>query len=300
MRLPRDWLGPRDELVPFGPRAASQEPGEPPSTTDVPAPSTDESPPTADGLPTASDPPPSADDFWGERSAAIHGALQAPADWAADSTAAGSTAAESNPDPAARGPVPARAIHLGRSERRVIAAATAGAAAAAVTVIAVVSILGAGGSPQPAGGSKAGVAAVLSGGVSRILQLGLARIDASVGHEGATVAAQSAALRARRTPHHQRAPKPAHKAPRSQSTRPSRRTSIEVATATTASSSAYHPAGIGTYDSSNSTRTNTPTDNPPAAHSSPPHPAAQPTPSRATVSSTGESGALGPIHSPNG
>ena len=61
MRLPRDWLGPREELVPFGPRAASRVP--------------DESSPTDDAAP-------SAEDFWGERSAAIHSALQAPSDWA--------------------------------------------------------------------------------------------------------------------------------------------------------------------------------------------------------------------------
>ena len=53
VRLPRDWLGPRDELVPFGPRASSED---------------------------AEEPPPTAEDFWGERSASIHDALQAPAD----------------------------------------------------------------------------------------------------------------------------------------------------------------------------------------------------------------------------
>ncbi len=48
IRLPRDWLGPREELVPFGPRAD-------------------------EGAP-----PPSAADFWGEGSAAVQDALQVP------------------------------------------------------------------------------------------------------------------------------------------------------------------------------------------------------------------------------
>jgi hypothetical protein len=48
VRLPRDWLGPRDELVPFGPRA------DPPAS------------------------PPSADDFWGEKSDAVQLAVQGP------------------------------------------------------------------------------------------------------------------------------------------------------------------------------------------------------------------------------
>jgi hypothetical protein len=52
VRLPRDWLGPRDELIPFGP--------------------------SADGAPE-SDSPPTADDFWGEDSSAIQTALEAPA-----------------------------------------------------------------------------------------------------------------------------------------------------------------------------------------------------------------------------
>ncbi len=55
MRFPRDWIGPREQLVPFGPAAG------PPRQTTAPF-----------GL------PPSADDFWGEGSAAVQDALQAP------------------------------------------------------------------------------------------------------------------------------------------------------------------------------------------------------------------------------
>jgi hypothetical protein len=55
VRFPRDWIGPRKDLVPFGPAA------DPPTQT--------ASTFTA---------PPSADDFWGEDSAAVQDALQAP------------------------------------------------------------------------------------------------------------------------------------------------------------------------------------------------------------------------------
>jgi hypothetical protein len=52
VRLPRDWLGPRDELIPFGSSADSAD---------------------------ASASPPTADDFWGEDSSSIQTALEAPA-----------------------------------------------------------------------------------------------------------------------------------------------------------------------------------------------------------------------------
>ncbi len=60
IRLPRDWLGPREELVPFGTRAEG--PTE-----------------TAGGESRAPEPPPRAADFWGEESAAVQDALPAPA-----------------------------------------------------------------------------------------------------------------------------------------------------------------------------------------------------------------------------
>ena len=55
VRFPRDWIGPRKDLVPFGPAA--------------------DAPTQAATTFTA---PPSADDFWGEDSAAVQDALQAP------------------------------------------------------------------------------------------------------------------------------------------------------------------------------------------------------------------------------
>lgn len=72
VQLPVDWLGPRDKLVPFGPRDNRGT-----STR------SDQADPSADGLPTdgrSEDPamPPSAADFWGERADAVQGVLQGP------------------------------------------------------------------------------------------------------------------------------------------------------------------------------------------------------------------------------
>jgi hypothetical protein len=53
VRLPRDWLGPREELVPFGPADA-------------------EGRDSRNGMPTA-------DDFWGEESSAMQSVLETPA-----------------------------------------------------------------------------------------------------------------------------------------------------------------------------------------------------------------------------
>ena len=59
VRLPREWIGPIEELVPFGPSAGT-------------APSVSRRDADADLI------PPGADDFWGEDSAAVQDALQAP------------------------------------------------------------------------------------------------------------------------------------------------------------------------------------------------------------------------------
>jgi hypothetical protein len=61
VRLPRDWLGPREELVPIGAAGG----GPPRSASDPEA-----------GAPRVW--PPTAHDFWGEDSAALHDAMQAP------------------------------------------------------------------------------------------------------------------------------------------------------------------------------------------------------------------------------
>ncbi len=67
IRLPRDWLGPRDELVPFGPSA-----GDPEASSDPP----DQAQKASGAAGGASDEQTrSAEDFWGERSAAVQGPL---------------------------------------------------------------------------------------------------------------------------------------------------------------------------------------------------------------------------------
>jgi hypothetical protein len=63
VRLPRDWLGPRDELIPLGPLDEGQ--------TDVHR--------DSDSGSTSAPSPPSAEDFWGEGSAEVQDALQRPA-----------------------------------------------------------------------------------------------------------------------------------------------------------------------------------------------------------------------------
>ena len=284
MRLPRDWLGPREELVPFGP---GRVPATPTSRTDR---RRGAAPPTNYADRRA---PPSAEDFWGERSAAIHGALQAPADWApADSAPA--DAGPTLPAGSVSGPIrlaPRRSAGGGGRRGRPRSCRRDGLRGR-------VDLSAPAAAPQPAGGSKAGVAAVLSGGVSEIFQLGLARIDATVGHEAATSRRNPpprepgarrivCQRRSRLTRHHAVSPaRPAQPRSRWQSDHGP----LECV-----------PPGRDRYVRRNQrgTAQRTPTDTPPA-RPAPPRSASQSLPSRATVSSTGESGALGPIHSPNG
>ena len=56
VQLPRDWLGPREDLVPFGPRAREAE----------------AAPEVADATAFA------AEDFWGENSESLHTAVRGP------------------------------------------------------------------------------------------------------------------------------------------------------------------------------------------------------------------------------
>jgi hypothetical protein len=242
VRLPRDWLGPRDELVPFGPRASSED---------------------------AEEPPPTAEDFWGERSASIHDALQAPAD---------------SIDP------PAGTQARRRFDRRPRAAAVGGLAVALVVLIGVVSIvLSPSGAQRPTTGSKVAVAAVFGSGVSRLLHLGLAELTASVPPNlSARAAPRTVRHKTVRTAHRAPATRPTHRAHPQLSSSPA--VSIDTAHTTTTSPSTNaetsHVETAPTYRS---------------APSSPPsHPASRPAASSATASPTGESGALGPIQSPNG
>lgn len=248
VRLPRDWLGPREELVPFGPSAASDR---------------------------ATEPPPSAEDFWGERSAAIHDALQAP------------------PDPVVAS---AGARARRRIRTRPLAAAVGGLAVAVLLIIAVVSTFsGAGRASHPATGSKVGVAAVFGGGVSRLLQLGLAKLEVKVPQAKVRHAGQSrtTSAKARRAPHRAPASRPHRRTHPQLSSTPA--VSIDTAHATTTTARTY--AARSHVDTTPATSH---FDTTPTYRSAPPSPPSRPAASQATVSSTGESGALGPIQSPNG
>jgi hypothetical protein len=253
VRLPRDWLGPREELVPFGPRAASQS-----ASGAVPS---GESPPIAD------ESPPSAEDFWGERSAAIHDALQAPADDPAPVGAAGTRR-------------PRRSLR--RLDRRIIAAVAGSLAVAAVVLLAVSS--SSPGPSRPAGGAKAGLAAVFGSGISRLMQLGLAKLDISAPRN---LAPQADSRERRHTPHRRSAPRTRPSAPKA-----NHRQAPQLRSAPSVSIDTSHAAA--TYDATSHV------DATPSYRSVPSPPPSRPTATPATVSPTGESGALGPIQSPNG
>jgi hypothetical protein len=251
VRLPRDWLGPREELIPFGPRAASIE--------------ADEAPPSSE------DPLPSPADFWGEQSAAIQSAVQAPA----------------APEGGIDGSLGAHAIRVARVDRRAVAGCAAVVAIVAVLVGALVSSSpGPRGAPHPAGASNIGFAAVLSAGVSRILRLDLGRVDA----------ARVAPTTVRHTPHRESAPKRPHRTARPRPTQ-SVHIAPHVVAATTPS---YRRVSTYTSDATNAGGTDTHSETPPATRSAPAQSPSRPVASRATVPATGESGALGPIQSPNG
>jgi hypothetical protein len=208
VRLPRDWLGPREELVPFGPRVASLD-----AETAPPA-DNGEAAPSSDNGEAA---PPSAEDFWGERAAAIHDALQAPANPAHPDTRsaglAGTRGASRPPrvDVARGGPGKAiRGVPLPGADRRIVAAVAAGVAIAAVVVIAFSSDVSRPRvSAQALGRSQAGFAAVLSGGVSKVLRV--ARTELGTLRGDTAVVARASASRVRGTPHAARTPKPTQK-----------------------------------------------------------------------------------------
>ena len=250
VRLPRDWLGPREELIPFGPRAGSVDADGPPS---IPV-----------------DPPTSPADFWGEQSAAIQSALEAPA----------------APEGGLAGPGGAPAIRVGRVNRRAAAGVAAALVLLAVAVVAVVSnSSGPHGAPQPLSESKVGFAAVFSGGVSSILRLDLGRIKAP----------RVAASKVRRAPHRPSPPKRAHTAAQPRPTH-----SVLSSTHVVAETAPTYHAATYTSDSANPGGTDTHSETPPAPRPAPTPSPSRPVASRATVPATGESGALGPIQSPNG
>lgn len=222
-----DWIGPRDELVPFARRKGyrvhdgASEPSEAP-------------PPDA---------PPSADDFWGERAAAIHDAVQAPI---ADPAAAGTRAPRATP-----------------RARRARMAGVAGVAAAGLACAAIALNVFATGATH-AGGPRMALASVLNNRLARILSLDLSQVQLNT-HPTS-----------RRSGHPRR--RSAQSRPISEAVHYTARISHSSATAHTTRVTPSSPAPAVTA--------------PPTTNTS--------TSSSAAVSPTGESGALGPIQSPNG
>jgi len=158
VRFPRDWLGSRDELIPFGPAADR-----------------------GDDLETEL--PPAAQDFWGEESAAVQGALRGPAQPAGAPPMSRPTGADvregdaSAPDVtlrhprARRGPSRRDRAHRpsrvgGRDRSRLgghgRAAAVLGLVACLVVTVAVVGFGSSARHPADGGGSVASVPAAIA------------------------------------------------------------------------------------------------------------------------------------------
>jgi hypothetical protein len=238
VRLPRDWLGPHEELVPFGRRAA---------------------PPSVEHGQPAPAGPPSADDFWGERAAAIHDAVQAPAEGGV-------------PEPLSGGKSIPAAHRFGLGRRSLAVASIV--AVAAVSAIVIVS---AGSGHRVPAGPRLNMAAILSSGVSRIL-IGPPRIIS------ANRASRPHVRQVRRASHRLPLTKPAPRVTQQQSSAPPPAPTYAARATPVSAPPPYHSSlGVSTSH----------------ADTSPPHASASAS-SGATVSPTGESGALGPVQSPNG
>jgi hypothetical protein len=254
VRLPRDWLGPREDLVPFGRRASAPAPESSPSAL-------------------SSQAPPSAADFWGERSAAIHGALEVPAD------------AQANLGADSSGRLAAARLHrfVPRFGPRTVVAVTGLAICAATVAVLATGVLAIGGSAlDTAGNARLNVAAVLNEAVSRTLQRGLAILAVSAEHRQATAATRHRSSTVRPTQSdppalkHVRDTSQSHSSASFSSGRPASRAVVRASA----------PASVRPLTHAISSGSG-PTVHPERSSS-------------ATVSPTGQSGALGPVESPNG
>jgi hypothetical protein len=278
--------------VPFGPHATISDTDCEPSVS-----------PT-----TSREPPPSADDFWGERSASIHGAVQAPVvDSPVQAPVVDSPSSHPRvpsvyqPRRRARRGVRRRVAELGRW--RITAGACLAVALAAVTLLGF-GVFGTGNSSvQPPGAPKVDVAAVVSNGVSKMVQRGLSLVDAGAARRQSAGSPPHRALpprRPRRTPHPHAVFKPVHAPARQQARAPIVATPSPAADMAQAAPTTT-PSTVPTYHPVNVTRSGTSeaSSHPVYRGSSPPaRPASSPPAS--TVAPTGQSGALGPIQSPNG
>jgi hypothetical protein len=257
VRLPRDWLGPREDLVPFGPRAGGAEP-----ESSLPAPEA----------------PPSAADFWGERSAAIHDAVQAPVDDPIPVVPAVLTGVEAHNR---------RRVVASRGQRRVLAATALTIAAVAATSP-MLGVLGQSGSAShDAGTASLNMATILNDRVPQTLQRGISALDASTRRRQASATARPQPVAARRSAPARLVLRPVHQPGHSQPAAPVISTaapSVDVAHTTPHAVRTYEPTVVPT-------RVET---GPAPARSRPARS------STASVNPTGEAGALGPVQSPNG
>ena len=219
------------------------------------------------------DSPPTAADFWGERSASIHDALQVRADDEIDAP-----------------PHPPAVLPARRGRRAAFAASLALAVATAVALAFGLT----GSSPREAGGPKANVAAVLSTTLSRLLAPSLAQVDVRAASTRATVAHHVGG--ARRTPRRRPVLERAHQSARYQ-------TSPPVSYAASASADVSPPPAVTTPHQPTLSAGTGGTSAATSPATRPAEPAVRSHASRssgAAVSPTGESGALGPLQSPNG
>ncbi len=244
-----DWIGPHDELVPFGRRDQEQEPERPPEEV---------APPSF----AASDAPPSAEDFWGERAGGLHDALEAPAE-------ARSPADAGNRSP---GPVVAPTPVVLRAGRRraVVAGAAAIVVVAAAGLVLTIGRFDAG-TPATPGTPRAQVASVLSDGMNRILSLDLPLIEPRPDRAHSAVARHTLTV-GRRTSRPRYVSEPVHYTP---------------SPPTNKAAPSYPSVEAGPAQAAPVTDTDS-------------RPVSSSNASSAPVTPTGQSGALGPIQSPNG
>jgi hypothetical protein len=235
VRLPRDWLGPREHLVPFG----------------------SQTPPSAEPVPAAGPAPeefaPTADDFWGERSIAFHAVVPAPDDQRPGDTP------DTRPQPPASKPRPGR--------RRLAAAAALGIAA-----VGAIALLLSGSPHRVVGGARLNIAAILNSGVSMLKGLDPPRIVAS-----------AAPRTVKHVPHGRPRPKGRTASPRHHTSPPPASTYVAHPTPSHAHAT-YHASALPLVPQ---VRTSAP-------------PTRPSTSSGATVTPTGQYGALGPVQSTNG
>jgi hypothetical protein len=245
-----DWIGPHDELVPFGQRGTDDEAERP----------AEEAPPDVFAT---SDLPASAEDFWGERAGGLHDALEAPTEDQAPGGVGNGTVRTG-----LASSLPAQ----GFGRRRAV---LAGVAAIAVAAVGIVLTIGVFGSTAPqAGAAKTQIASVLSDGLNRVLSLDL-RVTAP-------------------------GPGRAHAAVRRHGrTRPRSHYVTEVVHYVPSRASVVAAPSHPSVDAASAQAT--PPSPPPSATK---YTSSQPTnssnASSVPVTATGESGALGPIQSPNG